>query len=106
MKVSGQRYGRVPTTPNPSDGLKPHCAELAKFCPPESYPLPPTRKDKMPTKILVCEKRCKHPYQDEKYGAGKRVHNPMKAGSGKVRCSVCTNIVIVEKEVIPSPTIA
>ena len=47
----------------------------------------------MTTRILNC--KCKHADQDALYGAGKRVHNPMKPGSGKVRCSVCGNIVIV-----------
>ena len=58
----------------------------------------------MPTKILTC--KCKHPYQDERYGAGKRVHNPMQTGSGKVRCSVCENVVVIKEEVIQPPLAA
>jgi hypothetical protein len=37
--------------------------------------------------ILRCD--CAHQYQDQKYGKGNRVHNEMKPGSNKVRCSVC-----------------
>lgn len=35
---------------------------------------------------------CKHTFQDEKYGPGRRVHNdtkPDSAGKPQVRCSVC-----------------
>jgi hypothetical protein len=38
-------------------------------------------------RILQCEKHCKHPYQDKKYGTGNRAHNSMKNGS--FRCTVC-----------------
>ncbi len=40
-------------------------------------------------KLLPCvaaETTCKSPYQDEKYGKGKRAHNP--SGDG-FRCTVC-----------------
>lgn len=37
------------------------------------------------TKILPCT--CKHAYQDERYGAGNRVHNPRKGGI--FACTVC-----------------
>ena len=41
------------------------------------------------TKIKRCS--CKHTYQDERYGKGKRVHNSMSAlnSSGSWRCTVC-----------------
>ncbi len=35
-------------------------------------------------KIIKC--KCKHDYQDEKYGKGNRVHNPTVKG---YRCTVC-----------------
>jgi hypothetical protein len=37
---------------------------------------------------------CKHKYQDEKYGKGRRVHNEMKPRSGdkECRCTVCSCI--------------
>lgn len=41
-----------------------------------------TKKDSV---ILDCT--CKHEYQDKKYGAGKRVHNPRK--SNQYACTVC-----------------
>jgi len=43
----------------------------------------------LPTKILPCG--CKHDFQDDRYGKAQRVHNPYKAGIGKVgyRCTVC-----------------
>ena len=34
---------------------------------------------------------CKHAYQDQRYGEGKRVHNELAHGKG-YRCTVCTNI--------------
>ena len=40
------------------------------------------------TKIINCT--CKHQYQDEKYGPGRRVGNLMKDGKG--RCTVCNKI--------------
>lgn len=44
----------------------------------------------MPTIIKSCD--CKHPYQDAKYGEGKRVHNltgPAKNPIKGARCTVC-----------------
>ena len=38
--------------------------------------------------ILDCT--CRHPYQDRRYGPGKRVHNEMKVGG--YRCTVCSQI--------------
>lgn len=41
-------------------------------------------------KILPCD--CKHEFQDERFGKGKRVHNECKGTKGappKYRCSVC-----------------
>jgi len=35
-------------------------------------------------KVMGCD--CKHPYQDQKHGAGMRVHNPDKDG---YTCTVC-----------------
>ena len=35
-------------------------------------------------KVLECV--CEHPYQDKRYGKGKRLFNPMKKG---YRCTVC-----------------
>jgi hypothetical protein len=33
---------------------------------------------------------CKHEYQDEKYGKGKRVHNKCRPKQGEAwRCTVC-----------------
>ena len=41
----------------------------------------------MAIKVLPCS--CKHEYQDEKYGQGKRVHNnTMK--ENQYRCTVCS----------------
>ena len=46
------------------------------------------------TKILHCH--CKHEYQDERYGEGRRVHNyGISAGTGTSsgwRCTVCTDV--------------
>ncbi len=45
------------------------------------------------TRILFCS--CKHEYQDQRYGAGKRVHNqtPKKPDNlGGWACSVCGKI--------------
>ena len=42
------------------------------------------------TKILKCT--CQHEYQDEIYGKGNRVHNPLKTSQHeqpKYRCTVC-----------------
>lgn len=36
--------------------------------------------------ILTCT--CVHPYQESRYGPGKRVHNPTKDGKAW-RCTVC-----------------
>ena len=45
----------------------------------------------MPTMILKCS--CRHEYQDEKYGPGKRVHN-LAPGKNRNevtwRCTVCS----------------
>lgn len=40
------------------------------------------------TKILPC--RCEHAFQDERYGPGKRVHNPVEGE--KWRCTVCKSM--------------
>lgn len=43
--------------------------------------------------ILAC--KCKNKYQDEKYGAGQRVHNYMRgkeSGKPQARCTVCCTI--------------
>ena len=49
--------------------------------------------------ILKC--KCKHDYQDKKYGKGNRVHNFVvnntKAG-GDYRCTVCLACRYVNKE--------
>lgn len=40
------------------------------------------------TKIVRCT--CDHPYQDKKYGKGKRVANSSGGGNSiKYRCTVC-----------------
>lgn len=36
--------------------------------------------------------RCAHRYQDEKYGAGNRVHNPLAKTPGALRCTVCGSV--------------
>lgn len=44
--------------------------------------------------ILKC--KCKHEYQDQRYGKEQRVHNPLKKEkmqSQKWRCSVCENVI-------------
>lgn len=51
---------------------------------------------------------CKHEYQDQKYGPGKRVHNPCKKGE-YLRCTVCllekpANRMIVEKKTVKGGT--
>jgi hypothetical protein len=38
--------------------------------------------------ILPCN--CSHDYQDEKYGRGKRVHNPTM--NGQFRCTICSSV--------------
>ena len=36
---------------------------------------------------------CKHSYQDEKHGKGKRVMNPIKStGTQQYRCTVCKKV--------------
>jgi hypothetical protein len=49
------------------------------------------------TRIIAC--RCVHSYQDQKYGAGLRVHNRAKeTGKGATsnviewRCTVCSSV--------------
>lgn len=45
----------------------------------------------METRILKCT--CKHEFQDERYGKGKRVHNkkkPVAAGISEWECTVCS----------------
>lgn len=37
------------------------------------------------TAVLECV--CEHPFQDQRYGKGKRLHNPRK--DGKYCCTVC-----------------
>lgn len=39
----------------------------------------------MSTQIIKC--RCRHEYQDQLYGRGNRVHNPV--GNGSWTCTVC-----------------
>lgn len=41
------------------------------------------------TKVLPCT--CQHPWQDQQYGHGQRVHNSAKGKDGKTvwRCTVC-----------------
>jgi len=41
-----------------------------------------TTKD---TRIMACT--CRHEYQDQRYGTGMRVHNPLK--ENKWGCTVC-----------------
>lgn len=43
--------------------------------------------------ILPCT--CKHPFQDQTYGKGQRVHNMMQKDgklSAKARCTVCKTV--------------
>lgn len=42
--------------------------------------------------VLTC--KCAHPFQDQHYGKGRRVHNACKAKSGglEYRCTVCLNV--------------
>lgn len=42
----------------------------------------------MRTVIIPC--KCKHEYQDKKYGDGKRVHNVGGAGK-EASCTVCSS---------------
>jgi hypothetical protein len=45
------------------------------------------------TNILPC--KCKHAYQDERYGNGLRVHNhapKVHSGAGGWRCTVCEDV--------------
>lgn len=48
----------------------------------------------MLTKILNCT--CNHEFQDERYGKGRRVHNPLKVGAKgqtpSFRCTVCEKV--------------
>jgi len=45
----------------------------------------------MATAILTCIAKCKHEYQDKRYGKGKRVHNLKVKGTGtqEYTCTVC-----------------
>lgn len=46
----------------------------------------------MRTQILRCA--CTHAFQDERYGAGNRVHNRMKSDKSNTpewRCTVCSS---------------
>jgi len=49
--------------------------------------------------IVLCGKCKSHEYQDRKYGAGMRVANIMKDPT-KARCTVCSNIISVQKQVV------
>lgn len=40
-----------------------------------------------PPMILTC--RCKHEFQDKRYGKHKRVHTPLAKTHGAYRCTVC-----------------
>lgn len=41
------------------------------------------------TKVLTCT--CVHKFQDERYGTGRRVHNPVEKSSTDMwRCTVCS----------------
>ena len=47
------------------------------------------------TKVLPCS--CKHPYQEQKYGKGRRLHNPLQftgheGEREEYRCSVCGTV--------------
>lgn len=44
----------------------------------------------MPVVIARC--KCKSVFQDQKYGAGNRVHNTLKGFTG-MRCTVCGNTI-------------
>lgn len=54
------------------------------------------------TKVLPCN--CRHEYQDEKYGAGNRVHNYSPGSSKKGSpqptwvCTVCGDRKTIEKK--------
>lgn len=44
------------------------------------------------SKIIECT--CRHSFQDERYGSGKRLHNRMEGKDIiKHRCTVCANVV-------------
>lgn len=52
--------------------------------------------------LAACD--CKHPFQDEKYGQGVRVHNLMNGGKADAatglargRCTVCGKERVVKK---------
>lgn len=48
-----------------------------------------------PPKVIVCV--CTHAYQDERYGKGKRLANPLGKSSAKgqeYRCTVCSRITL------------
>jgi hypothetical protein len=47
------------------------------------------------TKIMPC--KCPNKYQDEKYGAGKRVHTVSREG-GNARCTVCADVKMLVKK--------
>lgn len=50
--------------------------------------------------ILRCT--CSHPFQDQEYGKGNRVHNPLpkkKDAPQRVRCSVCLDEKTLRSEV-------
>lgn len=49
---------------------------------------------RLKSKILNCT--CHHEFQDERYGKGRRVHNPLKVGAKgqtpSFRCTVCEKV--------------
>ena len=53
-------------------------------------PSEPSKADKSSANTFPCIANCVSPYQDAKYGKGKRVMNPTKSSAGKgYRCTVC-----------------
>lgn len=49
------------------------------------------------TKVLKCQKGCKHEFQDSRYGAGMRVFNVGGTKeSPKNRCTVCGSDYIID----------
>ena len=49
---------------------------------------------------------CRHPFQDQKYGTGLRVHNQMQVVKGapaQYRCTVCGHETEVRQAAPPAP---
>jgi len=49
------------------------------------------RDDRWKSVVIIKECDCRHQFQDEQYGKGKRAHNLMQDETS-ARCTVCGNV--------------